>query len=168
VQCLHEPYNFPSISLVFHLFFPIVGLFQPPVSFYGREFPSVCVRVRLYLERGLSVVFLRFIGYNFIYRFCPCVHLLQIWMYCFKNYSINNFRNYFYLFVTYPPECRNVLKQIYRVYLDNTATLPGRVGGFKIYSRNLIRVVRVASSLRYRRKNRRCSWQLYLRRSPCP
>jgi len=43
-----------------------------------RLLSSVCVHVRLYLERGLSVEFLRLIDYNFVYRFCPYVYLLQI------------------------------------------------------------------------------------------
>jgi hypothetical protein len=39
----------------------------------------------------------------------------------------------------------------YAVYLDNTDTLPGRVGGLKMHSRHLLRIVLVTSSLRVER-----------------
>jgi hypothetical protein len=43
-----------------------------------------------------------------------------------------------------------MLKVIYRVYSNSTNKLLGLIGGFKVYSEKLVRVVCVASSPRYR------------------
>jgi hypothetical protein len=42
---------------------------------------------------------------------------------------------------------------LYRVYLNSTDKLLGLVGGFKVYSKKLVRVVCITSSLRYRPMN---------------
>lgn len=117
---------------------------------YFRLRSSVCVPVRFYSEGVVCRIFKIHWWQLGIPHLSLCSFIAYI-IFFFLNYSINQFRNICYLFITDPPECRNVLQQMYRVCLDNTDTLLGRVGGLKIYSTNLLRIVLVASSLRVER-----------------